>query len=39
VEGKSFFGSFVSLFVNDRIGSAERVLRLRSQEVELAPWL
>jgi hypothetical protein len=32
VEGKSFFGSFVSLFVNDRIGSAERVLRLRSQE-------
>lgn len=38
VEGKSFFGSFVSLFVNDRIGAAERVLRLRSQEVELAPW-
>lgn len=34
VEGKSFFGSFVSLFVNDRIGSAERVLRLRSQEFE-----
>ena len=39
VEGKSFFGSFVSLFVNDRIGSAERILRLRSQDVELAPWL
>jgi hypothetical protein len=39
VEGKSFFGSFVSLFVNDRIGAAERVLRLRSQAVELAPWL
>jgi hypothetical protein len=39
VEGKSFFGSFVSLFVNDRIGAAERVLRLRSQEFELAPWL
>lgn len=39
VEGKSFFGSFVSLFVNDRIGAAERVLRLRSQDVELAPWL
>lgn len=38
VEGKSFFGSFVSLFVNDRIGSAERVLRLRSQEVELGSW-
>ncbi len=38
VEGKSFFGSFVSLFVNDRIGAAERVLRLRSQQVELAPW-
>jgi hypothetical protein len=33
-EGKSFFGSFVSLFVNDRIGSAERVLRLRSQDFE-----
>jgi hypothetical protein len=32
VEGKSFFGSFVSLFVNDRIGSAERVLRLKSQD-------
>lgn len=38
-EGKSFFGSFVSLFVNDRIGAAERVLRLRSQDIELAPWL
>jgi hypothetical protein len=38
VETKSFFGSFVSLFVNDRIGSAERVLRLRSQDVELPPW-
>jgi hypothetical protein len=33
-DGKSFFGSFVSLFVNDRIGSAERVLRLRSQDFE-----
>ena len=32
IDGKSFFGSFVSLFVNDRIGTAERVLRLRSQE-------
>lgn len=35
VESKSFFGSFVSLFVNDRIGAAERVLRLRSQSFEL----
>jgi hypothetical protein len=34
VESKSFFGSFVSLFVNDRIGAAERVLRLKSQEFE-----
>jgi hypothetical protein len=39
VDGKSFFGSFVSLFVNDRIGAAERVLRLRSQDIELSPWL
>jgi hypothetical protein len=39
VDGKSFFGSFVSLFVNDRIGAADRVLRLRSQDIELAPWL
>jgi hypothetical protein len=39
LDGKSFFGSFVSLFVNDRIGAAERVLRLRSQDIELAPWL
>ncbi|MDB4986520.1 MAG: hypothetical protein JWN04_1698 [Myxococcaceae bacterium] len=38
VETKSFFGSFVSLFVNDRIGTAERVLRVRSQDVELPPW-
>ena len=38
VESKSFFGSFVSLFVNDRIGTAERVLRVRSQDVELWPW-
>jgi hypothetical protein len=29
----AFFGSFVSLFVNRRIGSAERTLRFRSQEV------
>jgi hypothetical protein len=38
VETKSFFGSFVSLFVNDRIGTAERVLRLRSQDHELSSW-
>lgn len=38
VETKSFFGSFVSLFVNDRIGTAERVLRVRSQDVELERW-
>ena len=38
VETKSFFGSFVSLFVNDRIGTAERVLRVRSQDVELSRW-
>jgi len=38
VETKSFFGSFVSLFVNDRIGTAERALRVRSQDVELPPW-
>lgn len=38
VESRSFFGSFVSLFVNDRIGAAERVLRLRSQDVEIPPW-
>lgn len=34
LQSRSFFGSFVSLFVNDRIGSAERILRLRSQDVE-----
>jgi len=28
--GGAFFGSFVSIFVNRRIGSAERVLRFRS---------
>lgn len=30
--GGAFFGSFVSIFVNRRIGSAERVLRLRSPQ-------
>jgi hypothetical protein len=29
---EAFFGSFVSLFVNRRIGSAERTLRFRSQD-------
>jgi len=38
VETKAFFGSFVSLFVNDRIGTADRVLRLRSQDFELSSW-
>lgn len=33
VGGEAFFGSFVSLFVNRRIGSAERTLRFRSQIV------
>ncbi|MBX3269216.1 MAG: hypothetical protein KF729_03090 [Sandaracinaceae bacterium] len=33
VGGEAFFGSFVSLFVNRRIGSAERSLRFRSQRV------
>ncbi len=30
LRGEAFFGSFVSIFVNRRIGSAERVLRVRS---------
>lgn len=32
-EGEAFFGSFVSLFVNRRIGDAERTIRFRSQAV------
>jgi hypothetical protein len=35
VDSDSFFGSFVSLFVNRRIGEAERALRFRSQEVDV----
>lgn len=35
VEGEAFFGSFVSLFVNRRIGEAERILRFRSQRVRV----
>ena len=31
----AFFGSFVSLFVNRRIGSAERTLRFQSQTVRI----
>lgn len=33
VEGEAFFGSFVSMFVNRRIGEAERTVRFRSQPV------
>ncbi len=33
--GEAFFGSFVSLFVNRRIGDAERAVRFRSQRVEV----
>lgn len=35
IGGEAFFGSFVSLFVNRRIGSAERTLRFRSQRVQV----
>jgi hypothetical protein len=35
VDSDSFFGSFVSLFVNRGIGAAERTLRFRSQELEV----
>ena len=35
VEGEAFFGSFVSLFVNRRIGDAERTIRFRSQAIEV----
>jgi len=35
VEGDAFFGSFVSLFVNRRIGEAEKVVRFRSQNVRV----
>lgn len=34
-DGEAFFGSFVSLFVNRRIGEAERTLRFRSQALEV----
>ncbi|MBW2461478.1 MAG: hypothetical protein JRH11_07515 [Deltaproteobacteria bacterium] len=35
VQGEAFFGSFVSLFVNRRIGDAERLLSFRSQRVRV----
>jgi hypothetical protein len=35
VESDAFFGSFVSLFVNRRIGDAERLRRFRSQNVRV----
>ena len=35
VESDAFFGSFVSLFVNRRIGEAERIVRFRSQNVRV----
>lgn len=35
VDSDSFFGSFVSLFVNPQIGAAERTLRFRSQRLEV----
>jgi hypothetical protein len=35
--GSSFFGSFVSVFVNPRIGAADRVVRLRSQPFYRVP--
>ncbi len=35
VRGEAFFGSFVSLFVNRRIGEAERIRRFRSQRVRV----
>lgn len=31
LDGESYFGSFVGLFVNRRVGDAERVLELRTQ--------
>lgn len=35
--GDAFFGSFVSLFINRQIGSAQRTLRFRSQDVAVRP--
>ncbi len=35
IERQAFFGSFVSLFVNHRIGDAERSVQLRSTKLEV----
>lgn len=35
VEPDAFFGSFVSVFVNRRVGAAERTITFRSQSVEV----
>ena len=35
VGGRAFYGSMVSLFINRRIGSAERTMRFRSQPVRV----
>jgi hypothetical protein len=35
LDGDAFFGSFVSMFVNRRIGAAERTLSFRSQAVSV----
>lgn len=35
VESDAFFGSFVSVFVNRRVGAAERTIGFRSQSVEV----
>jgi hypothetical protein len=34
-EGQSFFGSFVAIFINRRIGEADRTIRFRSDPFEL----
>ena len=34
-EGQSFFGSFVAIFLNTRIGDADRTIRFRSEPVDL----
>ena len=34
-EGQSFFGSFVAIFINRRIGEADRTIRFRSSAFEL----
>ena len=31
IDGESYFGSFVSLFVNRKVGDAEKVLQFRTQ--------